>query len=214
MKYDLYVVTDDRISNGLSHVDVAKRAYDGGADIVQLRVKNDDPRFLMWAKEISEYSREMGRTFIVNDNVDIALCSGADGVHVGQDDMSVPDIRKMVSEDFIIGVSVGSVKEAIRAESEGATYVALSPIFDTKTKFDAGHGHGIETLKEIVKNVNVPVIAIGGIGADNVDEIIEAGADGVAVVSAVASQKDIVSATKFLKDVISQAKIRASADRQ
>ncbi len=202
MSYCLYVVTDDRLSNGLSHVEVARRSYEGGADIVQLRVKDDDPRFLEWAKEISSISKSYGRLFIVNDDVDIALRSGADGVHVGQGDTPVEEVRKRVPKDFIIGVSVGNAEEARVAERNGATYVALSPIFDTASKDDAGHGHGLETLREIRAAVSIPVVAIGGINKVNTPDIIRAGADGVAVISAVVSQPDVTAAAKELRDIV------------
>ena len=202
MSYCLYVVTDDRLSNGLSHVEVARRSYEGGADIVQLRVKDDDPRFLEWAKEISSISKSYGRLFIVNDDVDIALQSGADGVHLGQGDTPVEEVRKRVPKDFIIGVSVGNAEEARVAERNGATYVALSPIFDTASKDDAGHGHGLETLREIRAAVSIPVVAIGGINKVNTPDIIRAGADGVAVISAVVSQPDVTAAAKELRDIV------------
>lgn len=207
MNYDLYVVTDDTLSNGLSHVEVARRSYEGGADIVQLRVKDNDPRFLSWAKEISAISRSYGRCFIVNDDVEIALESGADGVHVGQGDESPSSIRERVPEDFIIGVSVGNVEESVKAEKEGATYVALSPIFDTKSKDDAGHGHGLKMMRSISESVSIPAIAIGGINKDNVEPIIMNGAEGIAVISAVVSQQDIPKAAKELRKIISDAKM-------
>ena len=207
MNYDLYVVTDNTLSNGLSHVEVARRCYEGGADIVQLRVKDDDPEFLTWAKEISAISKAYGKCFIVNDDVDIAIESGADGVHVGQGDESPLTIRERVPADFIIGVSVGNVEEAIKAEKEGATYVALSPIFDTRSKDDAGHGHGLAMMKAISGSVSIPAIAIGGINKDNAPSIITNGAEGVAVISAVVSQPDIPKAAEELRNIVSEAKL-------
>ena len=206
MNYDLYVVTDDTLSNGLSHVEVARRSYEGGADIVQLRVKDGDPEFLTWAKEISAISKGHGRCFIVNDVVEIALESGADGVHVGQSDESVSSIRKRVPSDFIIGVSVGNVDEAVEAEKGGATYVALSPIFDTTSKDDAGHGHGLAMMRAISDAVSIPAIAIGGINKDNAQSIVMNGAEGVAVISAVVSQPDIPKAARELRRLVSDAK--------
>jgi len=202
MSYCLYVVTDDRLSNGRSHVEVAELSYKGGADVVQLRVKDDDPHFLEWAKEISSISRRYGRTFIVNDDVDIALRSGADGVHVGQDDTPVKDIRCIAPEGFIIGVSVGNVMEAMTAERDGADYVALSPIFDTSSKDDAGHGHGLEMMRKIKDAVSIPAIAIGGINKMNAADVISAGADGIAVISAVVSQPDIPKAALELREIV------------
>ena len=206
MMYDLYVVTDDKLSLGRSHVEVAELSYRGGADIVQLRVKDNNERFLGWAKEISAISKRYGRTFIVNDDVDIAIASGADGVHVGQEDTPVQEVRKRVPGDFIIGVSVGNVEEAVEAEKGGATYVALSPIFDTASKDDAGHGHGLRMMREIRDAVSIPAIAIGGINKSNAADVIKPGADGVAVISAVVSQPDIPKAAKELRSIVVSSK--------
>lgn len=208
MSYDLYVVTDDVLSNGRSHVEIAESAYEGGADTVQLRVKKDRQRMLEYAMGISKISKRFGRTFIVNDDVDVAVRSGADGVHVGQSDLPVSEVKKIVPDGFIIGVSVGSAEEAIKAEKDGASYVALSPIFDTSSKSDAGHGHGLQVLREIRSAVNIPVLAIGGINEDNVSEVIEAGADGVAVISAVVSKGDIAGAARDLRAKITASKAR------
>lgn len=208
MSYDLYVVTDDVLSNGLSHIEIADLAYRGGADVVQLRVKNDDPRFLMWAKEISAISKRSGALFIVNDDIDVALKSGADGIHVGQSDMPVQEIRRIVPKDFIVGVSVGNVQEAIDAEKGGASYVALSPVFDTSSKSDAGAGHGLKVLGEIRKAVSIPVIAIGGISKENASDVIMSGADGIAVISAVVSQKDVAKAAAELRAIVTASKAR------
>lgn len=208
MSYDLYVVTDDTLSNGLSHVEIADLAYRGGADVVQLRVKNGDPRFLQWAEDISAISERYGALFIVNDDLDIALRSGADGVHVGQSDMPVNEIRKIVPKDFIVGVSVGNADEAVIAENGGASYVALSPVFDTSSKSDAGTGHGLKVLKEIRDSVSIPVIAIGGINKENAPSVIMSGADGIAVISAVVSQKDVAKAASELRSIVTASKAR------
>ena len=145
-------------------------------------------------------------SFIVNDRLDLALASGADGVHLGQEDLPVPFARRISPRGFIIGTSVRSVPEALIAESEGADYLALSPVFDTGTKSDAGPGKGVEKLKEIKAAVSIPVIAIGGIGKHNVRQVMEAGADGVAVISAIVGQKDIVKATAEMRSLVYQRK--------
>lgn len=208
MNYDLYVVTDDRLSNGKGHVEVARESYEGGADAVQLRVKDHNPKFLEWAVEIAHISKTYERLFIVNDDIDIALRSGADGVHVGQSDMGLSEVRKIVPDEFIVGVSVGNVEEALEAERGGASYVALSPIFDTASKSDAGCGHGLETLSDIRKAVKIPVLAIGGINKENVADVIRAGADGVAVISAVVSQQNIAEAAREMRSLITASKVR------
>lgn len=207
MKLGLYVITDEGISHGLSHVEIARRVSEGGADVIQLRDKARTEKDMMSiALQIGEITRASGITFIINDRLDLALASGADGVHLGQEDLPVPFARRISPKGFIIGTSVRSVSEALIAESEGADYLALSPVFDTGTKPDAGPGKGLEKLKEIKSAVSIPVIAIGGINKQNVRQVMEAGADGVAVISAIVGQKDIVKATAEMRSLVYQKK--------
>jgi thiamine-phosphate pyrophosphorylase len=207
MSFDLYVVTDETLSGGLNHVEIAKRAVLGGADAIQLRDKVLNPsELLRVGGEILAVTRPSGALFIINDRLDVALACGADGVHLGQGDISPGVARQLTPPDFIIGVSVGSVGEALLAESGGADYVALSPTFDTTSKVDAGHGHGLTLLRKIRNAVKIPIIAIGGIGPENVRDVIHAGADGVAVISAVVAAPDITKAARELRYLIEQAK--------
>jgi len=207
MAYDLYVITDRRIARGLSHAEIARRVIDGGADVVQLRDKGLPCRDLFAAAcEIREITRDAGVLFIVNDRIDIALASGADGVHLGQNDLPIRDARRIAPPGFIIGVSVGCIADAVAAESAGAGYVAASPIFPTTSKENAGPGHGITVLREICSAVSLPVIAIGGISPLNVPQVIAAGADGVAVISSVVGQEDIAGAARQMKAIIRNAK--------
>jgi thiamine-phosphate pyrophosphorylase len=203
MKLGLYVITDEGISHGLSHVEIARKVTEGGADVIQLRDKARTGKdMLSIALQIREIARSSGVTFIVNDRLDLALAADADGVHLGQEDLPVPFARRVSPRGFIIGTSVRTVQEAIIAETEGADYLALSPIFDTATKSDAGPGKGLERLKEIKSAVSIPVIAIGGIGKGNVRQVMDAGADGVAVISAIVGQKDIVKATAEMRSLV------------
>lgn len=206
MPYSLYVVTDPALSLGRSHVDVAALAVAGGADVIQLRDKSATGRDLLAAAEaIRNISASAGALFIVNDRLDIALASGADGVHLGQDDLPVRAARR-IAPNLIIGVSVGSVKGGLRAVADGADYVALSPLFSTPSKIDAGRGHGLDLLMALCDELTVPVLAIGGINLSNVQQVIRAGAAGVAVISAVVSQPDISLAVSGLKTLILEAK--------
>lgn len=199
----LYVITDTRIAKGRSHEEIARKAVEGGADVIQLRDKHAGSRKVLDAAvTIRSITLDQGVTFIVNDRLDIALACGADGVHLGQDDLPVRVARRIVPPGFIIGASVGTVSEAITAVAEGADYVALSPTFDTGSKGDAGPGRGLGVLKTIRAVVNVPVFAIGGISLSNIDAVLDAGADGVAVISAVAGQADITAAARELKNRI------------
>ncbi|ADN35050.1 thiamine-phosphate pyrophosphorylase [Methanolacinia petrolearia DSM 11571] len=207
MPYDLYVVTDREIGRGRTHQEIALEAAAGGADVIQFRDKTLLIReFIETAKEIRDITSASGAMFIVNDRIDAALAVGADGVHLGQNDMTADWARRISPPGFIIGISVGNVAEAIEAESAGADYVALSPVFSTVSKDDAGPGHGLEMLSRIRSNVDIPVIGIGGIGLHNVKDVLSAGADGIAVISAVAGADDIRSAAEEMKKIIAVEK--------
>jgi thiamine-phosphate pyrophosphorylase len=205
--YGLYVVTDERLSVGLSHTQIAERALAGGADAIQLRDKQLEGRKLMeHARAIRALTKKAGKLFIVNDRLDIALASGADGVHLGQEDMSLADARPLCPKGFLIGVTVHDVTEAREAEKGGADYVGLSPIFATGSKSDAGSACGLDTLRRVRRAVSIPVVAIGGISLANAREALGAGADGLAVISAVVSQPDVEAAARKLKAIINGAR--------
>jgi thiamine-phosphate pyrophosphorylase len=207
MAYDLYVITDEGIGRGLSHVELARRAVAGGADVVQLRDKRLSSRELLdAASAIREVTYDAGALFIVNDRLDVALAAGADGVHLGESDLPIEHARRIAPPGFIIGASVGSVVTAVRAGVEGADYVALSPTFSTTSKDDAGEGYGLAMLSAVRAAVSLPLVAIGGITPDNVGDVIAAGADGVAVISAVVGEDDVTAAARDLRSRIAAAK--------
>ncbi len=207
MAYDLYVITDEAIGHGLSHAEIAYRAVAGGADAIQLRDKRLSGRDLLDATSaIREITRDAGALFIVNDRLDVALAAGADGVHLGESDLPLGHARRIAPPGFIIGASVGSVATAIRAGAEGADYVALSPTFSTASKDDAGPGHGLAMLSAVRAAVSLPLVAIGGITPGNVGDVIAAGADGVAVISAVVGRDDVTAAAQDLRARIAAAK--------
>ncbi len=197
----VYVVTDRFVNPSRSHIDIAKAAILGGASVVQLRDKEATTRKLLdWARAIRDLTRNTNTLFIVNDRVDIALASDADGVHVGDDDMPVPIARRLLGSGKIIGRSVANEDEAIRAIAEGADYVSLGSIFATSTKSDAGEPIGVEAIKRVrrVLPPDYPLVAIGGINLQNAAAVFESGADAVAVVSAVACADDPVDAVRQL----------------
>ncbi|MCK9632457.1 MAG: thiamine phosphate synthase [Methanoregula sp.] len=203
MNLDLYVITDEALAGGLPHAVIAERAVDGGATAIQLRDKDRSfKELVLIGREIHAITRKAGALFIVNDRLDIAFACGADGVHLGQGDLRCDTARQLAPPGFIIGVSVGSVDEAVDAERAGADYVAISPIFSTNSKSDAGPGHGLLLLKKMRAAVRIPIIAIGGIGPDNAGQVIGAGADGIAVISAVVSQTDITAAARGLAETV------------
>lgn len=204
-KWALYVVTDERLSLGRSHLEIAQTALKGGADVIQLRDKGRSARDLLEiAKKIRPITTAAGATFIINDRLDLALLA-ADGVHLGQSDLPIGAARRIAPRPFIIGASVGSVEEALQAEREGADYVVVSPVFATGSKDDAGPGHGLQTVREVQGAVMIPVLAIGGINQENAADVIRAGADGCAVISSVVSAPDISSAARALRGAIVRA---------
>lgn len=202
----LYVVTDSALSQGRSHVEVAQSAVEGGAKIVQLRDKTESSAKLYEeACAIRNLCHDRA-LFIVNDRIDIALASGADGVHLGQSDLPLTVARKMCGPSFIIGISVGSVAEADAAVRDGASYVAVSPVFSTTSKKDAGEGHGLSLVREIRSRYpKIVLVGIGGLSLENCREAVAAGLDSVAVISAVVSQPDIVAAARLLSAEIEEA---------
>lgn len=201
--FDLYVVTDSDLSRGRSDVEIARLAYEGGADAVQLRMKHaDGMEMLEQARGIAAIAQEMDRFFIVDDRVDIAMASGADGVHLGQLDIPVEDARRLMGDRAIIGVSVQNVEQALAAQAGGADYLGVGAVFSTSTKPDAVQGIGLGLVFEIRHTVDIPVVAIGGINRGNVQDVIRAGADAAAVVSAVVAQDDPRSAAHELRDLI------------
>ena len=196
----LYAVTDRHWLGGRSLYEVVKESLDGGATFIQLREKDlDEETFLQEAKELQQLCREYNVPFVVNDNVDIAIEMDADGVHVGQSDMEAGDVRAKLGPDKIIGVSAGTVEEAVLAEKRGADYLGVGAVFPTGSKDDAiDVPH--DTLKAICEAVSIPVIAIGGITQENVSELSETGICGIAVISAIYAKPDIKKATEDLKE--------------
>ncbi len=210
VNWSLYVITDAKLSRGRSHLEVIRAAIAGGATVVQYREKERTTRQMVEeARALRDLARRAGIPFIVNDRVDIALAVDADGVHVGQDDMPAPLARKLMGPGKIVGVSVDNLEQALRAEQDGADYVGAGPIFATPTKPDAAPPIGLEGLAEICRRVSIPVVAIGGINAENAAAVIEAGADGVAVVSAVVAAEDVEAASRRLREVVEAARRRA-----
>ncbi|WP_278452202.1 thiamine phosphate synthase [Thomasclavelia spiroformis] len=200
----LYAVTDRRWSNNDTFYKLIEESLEGGVTFLQLREKNlDTDSFFKEAIKIKELCKKYNVPFIINDNVEIALKSNADGIHVGQDDMGVKEVRKLIGKDKILGVSVQTVEQALLAQSQGANYLGVGSIFTTTSKDDA-KSVSINTLKEICNAVNIPVVAIGGIDKDNVKQLSQTGISGIAVISAIYANKNIKSATMKLKELIKE----------
>lgn len=201
----LYAVTDRSWLNGRTLYEQVEEALKGGVTFVQLREKNmDDTAFLQEAKEIKELCARFHVPFVINDNVDIAAEIDADGVHVGQSDMEAGDVRKKLGPDKIIGVSAQTVEQALRAQAHGADYLGVGAVFPTGSKADAVEvSH--DTVREICRAVDIPVIAIGGITRENVIELKGTGICGIAVISAIFAQQDIEEAARTLKSRTEEA---------
>jgi len=184
-------------------MEVVAKALEGGARVIQLREKGiSDKEFYLEGLQIKPLVRSYGRLLLVNDRVDIAQALGADGVHLGQDDLPLPAARMILGKNKIIGISVCSVEEAKRAAREGADYLAVSGVFPTETKRDVGVVLGVEGVRRIMEAVDLPLVGVGGIKFHNAGEVIRAGADGVAVVTAVTMAPDIAGACRKLLEVI------------
>lgn len=195
----LYAVTDRTWLNGRTLKEQVEEALRGGVTMVQLREKElPENEFEKEALEIKELCRKYNVPFIINDNVNLAVKINADGVHVGQSDMKALDVRKILGPDKIIGVTAKTVDQAVKAMEAGADYLGSGAVFGSSTKTDTERlDHNI--LRQICESVKIPVVAIGGITAENVEELKGRKIAGVAVVSAVFGQPDIESATKELK---------------
>lgn len=204
----LYAVTDRAWVGRQTLPEQVEAALKGGATCVQLREKElDGAAFLEEARTLAALCRRYGVPLIINDNVEVALASGADGVHVGQDDLTVEQVRRLAGDRLIVGVSAHSVEQALAAQAGGADYLGVGAVFATATKSDA-HVLPRETLAEICRAVDIPVVAIGGIGEDNLLQLAGTGVDGAALVSAIFSAPDIEGQCRKLR-ALSERMVKA-----
>lgn len=198
----LYAVTDRSWLNGKSLSEEVEEAIIGGATFIQLREKNlNDSDFLDEAFEIRRICNKYKIPFVIDDNVEIALKSGADGVHLGQNDMNIQQARRILGYDKIIGATARTVEQAVRAENEGADYIGSGAVFATSTKSDTVP-LSYENLCRICSSVKIPVVAIGGINADNIKYLKSSGISGIAVVSGIFKSDDVRKSALNLKKII------------
>lgn len=198
----LYAVTDQTWSNNITLKEQVELAIQGGVTFVQLREKKKSKEeIIQIAREIKQITDKYQIPFVINDNVEVALEVGADGVHVGQEDMKAVEARRILGDKKIIGVSVHTVEEAVEAQKMGANYIGVGAVFPTSTKKNAVKMSN-KTLQDICQAVDIPVVAIGGIQTENIMELKESGIDGIAVVSAIFSKKDIKQAAKELREMV------------
>src|SRR5437660_2276435 len=203
----LHVLTDRVWSRGRDMLTVAAAALDGGATVIQLRDKTASTRVLIEeGLALRALTRARGALLIVNDRVDVALAVEADGAHVGQDDMPAALARQLLGPDRILGVSAANMEEAEEATAGGADYLGVGPIFPSLGKADAGPATGGELLTELARRYPTPLVAIGGITAENATEVVRAGACGVAVITAVVYAEDITAASRQLRLAVDTAR--------
>ncbi len=187
----LYIIIDAAVARGRDEVEIAREALAGGARLLQLRDKTREKGLqLPIAEALQRLCRERATPFIVNDHVDLALAAAADGVHVGQKDLPVSVVRRLVPREMIVGCSTNDPVEARRAEADGADYVSVGRLFPTGSKDDTRPAT-VETVRAVKAAVSLPVCAIGGINETNIDEVLAAGADIVAVIEAVIAAPDL-----------------------
>ncbi len=199
MNLELYVIIDRKMIKDRSPIQVARETITGGATAIQLRGKDMESRDLCTlASSLKKIVKKGRALFLIDDRVDIALAVDADGVHLGSDDLPIKIAGKLLGKKKVIGATVRNLSQALKAQREGAGYLSLGPIFSTKTKKDLPPPRGLKAITQIKKKIRIPLIAIGGINRDNVASVIMAGADGIAVVSAVMRTENVREATREL----------------
>lgn len=202
----LYVVTDETLSYGKTHLQIAEAAIAGGAKVIQLRDKSASASKLYATAAQMAKLCEGRAVFIVNDRVDIAIAAGADGVHLGQDDLPVEAARRIAPAGFIIGLSVNTPRQAAAGVAAGADYLAVSPVFSTNSKLDTEPAAGLSGIEAIRgAAIDVPLVGIGGLNMENAGAAIRMGLDAVAVISAVVSKADITQAAMELAACVEKA---------
>lgn len=209
MDVRLYLVTDDAFCRPALDA-VVQEAVEGGVTMVQLRLKQASARELFrWAVRLKDVLHSRGVPLLLNDRLDLALAVGAEGVHLGLSDLPWREARRLAPHPFLIGASVRTPEEAFEAESAGVDYVAVSPVFATLTKPDAEPAVGLEGIRLVRQAVRIPVVAIGGIHEGNAADVLHAGSDGIAVVSAILGADDVEGAARRLR-----RKIEASLNKR
>lgn len=206
-KFDLpigvYAITDSKSGKNKEFLEYCEDLLKGGAKIIQYREKKRDLKLLLEeAKALRELTLKYNATFIVNDYLDIALLSEADGIHIGQNDLPIKDVRKILGENKIIGISTHNPQEAQQAIIDGADYIGVGPIFYTETKEDVCAPVTLEYLDFVNKNIKLPYVAIGGIKENNIDKVLEMGAKSICLVSELVGADNTLETTKRINDII------------
>lgn len=206
-KFDLpigvYAITDSKSGKNKEFLEYCEDLLKGGAKIIQYREKKRDLKLLLEeAKALRELTLKYNATFIVNDYLDITLLSEADGIHIGQDDLPIKDVRKILGENKIIGISTHNPQEAQQAIIDGADYIGVGPIFYTETKEDVCAPVTLEYLDFVNKNIKLPYVAIGGIKENNIDKVLAMGAKSICLVSELVGADNTLETTKRINNII------------
>jgi len=208
-EFQTYLVTQEDLSAGRSTEAIVTEALAGGVDAVQVREKHRSAaQQLQIARRLREPTADAGVSLIVNDRIDVAVAADADGVHLGQDDLPVEAARQQLGEDAIVGQSVSTVEEATAAETAGADYLGVGAIYETSSKDDAGAPIGLDVVGSITDAVEIPFVGIGGVTPERAADVAAAGADGVAVVTAITRADDPAAATRELASAVADGKRR------
>jgi len=201
--FRLYFVTDPLLHKGYSVLEQVELALRGGVKLIQVREKELPlPEFIKLASEALKLTRAHDAFLIINDSVEVVKAVGADGLHLGQEDMPLKEARKIVGKDVVIGISVKTVEEAVQAGRDGADYLAINGVFPTLTKGNLGYCPGLEGVATICRSTHLPVVGIGGINLGNCCSVIEAGAHGIAVVTAITMSDNIPDTCQSFLDLI------------
>lgn len=201
--FRLYAITGEEFHQGRSLVEVIEAAIIGGVDIIQLRDKKNSKQVVLEkAKLLKELAQKYQIPLIINDHIDIALAVDADGIHLGQDDLPLLEARKIFGKDKIIGISTHKIEEAREAQLNGADYIGAGPIFATQSKEDVVDPVSTNYIKELVAEIQIPFVAIGGIKLHNVDQVLQAGATRICVISEIVGSEDVTkTAQQFIKKI-------------
>jgi len=207
-RWDLYVITDEALGGGRRHEEQTRAALAGGAGVIQLRDKTASTlRLYEAARAMRELTRAAGALLIINGRLDIALAAEADGVHVGPDDLPVAVARRLLPPGMLLGASAGTVAEAVAAQADGADYLGTGAVYEARgSKADAGTPVGPERVRAVKAAVRIPAVGIGGLKAENARPVIEAGADGVAVITGVVGAPDIAAAAARVLEAVRAAR--------
>lgn len=202
-EFRLYAITGEEFHNGRDLIQVMEEAILGGVDIIQLRDKYSSKKeVLRKAKLLKELAKKYDIPLIINDHIDVALAVDADGIHIGQDDLPLEEARKIIGKNKIIGISTHEIEEAREAQKNGADYIGVGPIFPTKSKVDVVDPVTTKYIEEVVKEITIPFVAIGGIKLHNVDQVLDAGASRICAISEIVGNEDVTRACQlFIKKI-------------